>query len=76
MDKRHNWPRVACTTPMCWNDGRFSFEGRWQSNEHCEYAKVLCPVCHATYWMVKRDEKFSLFDRKEGEEFDHRKADR
>jgi len=76
MDKRHNWPRIKCTTYGCWNEGRLEFIDEWESNEHCEYIKVLCPVCHARYWMVKRGGKYALKDRKEGETFEHRKTDR
>lgn len=76
MDDKRQQPRIACTTPVCWNDGKLSFIGDWQTNDYCEYIMVECPNCSAKYWMIKRNGKYEIKWREDGEDFDHRKNDR
>lgn len=64
--------RVRCITVACWNEGKLDFLGDWKDNSYCEYIKAICPMCGARYWLVKRNGKYELKDRKEGQEFDHR----
>jgi hypothetical protein len=75
MEKR-GWYRIKCTRPLCGNDGKLELIGEWQSNDYCKYIMVLCPNCVGRYWMIKREGKYELKWRKDGEAFDHRKDDR
>lgn len=75
MTNRRSYQRIKCRTPVCWNQGKLNFIGTWESNEYCDYIRVLCPVCHAKYWMVKRDGKYALKTR-DNEDFEHRKSGR
>ena len=76
MNNKRQWPRTACTTPACWNDGELLLIGNWHQNDYCDYIMAECPDCGAGYWMVRRDGKCKLKWRKNEEEFDHRKDDR
>jgi len=49
----------------------------WQQGDHCEYVEAECPQCSAKYWLIKRNDKYHLKYRKDGESFDdHRKDNR
>ena len=73
---RRQWKRVRCGTPACWNTGSLEKSGSWKINNYCTYIAVICPACQAKYWMVNRNGKYSLQDRKEGDSFDSRKIPR
>lgn len=74
--ERRTYTRLKCCTRICWNTGKLNLIGAWKHNGYCEYIKVLCPMCHAKYWMVKREGRYSLKDRGNNENFDHRLDDR
>jgi len=64
-----------CKTKLCSN--RPDFTSDWVEAEYCEYAEARCPTCHALYWAIKRKNKVTFKDRKDGVGFnDHRKQKR
>lgn len=60
---------MKCTTKVC--NGIIVETGNWKKNRHCEYVEAECPICLMTYWIVKRNNKKFIKDRR-ANEFEHR----
>ena len=64
-----------CNTWACFD--RVIRTSKWVDNGHYKYAEAKCDHCLQLYWVIEREYKMVIYDRKEGEEFvDHRREER
>ncbi len=66
---------ARCKTKLCKGAVKPTKNSKWISTQYCQYIKAKCGTCAMLYWMIKREQKTHIKDRKIKEKFEHRKKD-
>lgn len=63
-----------CPTLLCYSK-EMMIDSVWHSNMYCHFRKAKCIECKALFWIVFRDNKYSVVPRT-SEVFEHRRNKR